>query len=362
VLLAVGLVQMLATSPRKGRLRTTLVCLSKSALGLALPYALVIAWDSARWGIRPGYWEQSALSYGGIAFAPVAEWGQRLGEWWQWARYLLPSLALIALLVGGGAALLIGGWRRRLSVGASPGKDEGGEPYAVWRQAALDTTWVAFGCGYMTLHVVLRFSVWDRYLLPLAAPIALVLARVVTHLWELIPSSPIPFSLAGRRGKADLTLMARAALVTFVCAAAAIPAWRAAHNGYPIGGEHWAYQGLDQIAAYLKEHAPPNAVLYHHWLRWHYSYYLYGTSFELRWWQSAEHLRQEAMRTPDRAQYIVLPDWATLEPYAEGLTFHLLYEAHRQDGTVSMRLYRIKVHLESGLLRGAKPPAAIPEM
>jgi hypothetical protein len=58
------------------------------------------------------------------------------------------------------------------------------------------------------------------------------------------------------------------------------------------------------------------------------------------------------VRTPDRVQYIVLPDWHTLEPYAEGLTFHLLYEAHRQDGTVSMQLYQIEVSQPTRALSG----------
>lgn len=331
---AVGLVQTLAACTKETRLRTALTCMAQGILGIALPYALVVAWDSARWGIRPGYWAQSALSYGGIAFAPLTEWGQRLGEWWQWARYLIPSPVLVALLVGGGLALLIGAWRDRHVAGTPHEEDEAAAPSAGRQQAALDMVWVGYGFGYVALHVLLRFSVWDRYLLPLAAPIAIVTARVVAHWWEKAPS------LSRKKGPAAA---ARVALVVVVCVATAIPAWRAAHNGYPIGGEHWAYQGLDQIAAYLRENAPPDAVLYHHWLRWHYSYYLYGTSFELRWWQSAEHLRQEAMRTPDRVQYIVLPDWRTLEPYAEGLTFRLLYEAHRQDGTVSMQLFQIQV-------------------
>jgi len=120
-------------------------------------------------------------------------------------------------------------------------------------------------------------------------------------------------------------------------------AWTAAQNGYPIGGEHWAYQGLDQVAAYLKQNAPPDAVLYHHWLRWHYTYYLYGTTFELRWWDSGEHLRREALRTPDRAQYIVLPDWRTLEPDVEGMAFQPVYETRRQDGSVSLSVYHIEL-------------------
>jgi len=114
-----------------------------------------------------------------------------------------------------------------------------------------------------------------------------------------------------------------------------------------VGGEHWAYQGLDQIVVYLEQHAPPDAVLYHHWLRWHYTYYLHGTTFELRWWQSGDHLHREALRTPERAQYIVLPDWRTLEPDAPGITLRPRLETKRRDGTVSLTLYQIDTHHES---------------
>jgi hypothetical protein len=116
---------------------------------------------------------------------------------------------------------------------------------------------------------------------------------------------------------------------------------KAALNGYPVGGEHWAYQGLDDVVAYLVEHAAPDAVLYHHWLRWHYTYYLQGTDFELRWWQSSEHLYREATRTPDREQYVVLPDWGTLDPRSEGIVLEPVYETRRWDGSVSFRVYRI---------------------
>ena len=141
------------------------------------------------------------------------------------------------------------------------------------------------------------------------------------------------------RGLRGLRLICAAA----VCLAACYSACTAAMNGYPVGGEHWAYQGLDQVAAYLQENAAPDAVLYHHWLRWHYTFYLYGTGFELRWWQSAEHLRQEAARTPGREQYIVLPDWRTLDPVAEGIALVPLYETVRRDGSVSLQLCRVEV-------------------
>jgi predicted membrane-bound dolichyl-phosphate-mannose-protein mannosyltransferase len=337
-------------------------------LGFALPLAGVIAWDSARWANRPSYWHQSASSYGGLAWAPPAKWGERLIEWIGWARYLAGSRVLAVLAVLGIAALLVHGRRRE------PGT----------RETRLDTLFVAYGVSYILAHTVLQFSVWDRYLLPLAPLVALLLARIVvqidratrrgmegaatsaprgmetapTHVSEPRGMETAPTHAGAPRGmetaatSTGTLCVLRVSVVPLLLRVLRISvvfllflsAWTAARNGYPIGGEHWAYQGLDQVAAYLKENAPPDAVLYHHWLRWHYSFYLYGTTFELRWWESGEHLRREALRTPERAQYIVLPDWRILDPDAEGIAFRPVYETRRQDGSVSLTVYRVEIH------------------
>jgi 4-amino-4-deoxy-L-arabinose transferase-like glycosyltransferase len=314
LVVAVGAIQLRATGARHA------AQMIKGVLGFALPFGLVLAWDSTRWATRPGYWSQSTLSYGGLSWAPVSQWSERLGEWLGWARYLAPSPPQIALLVLGSILLLVQGWRRH------PRK----------RETWLDTTFLAYGIGYLLVHTILRFSTWDRYLLPLIAPVGLILARITAGITRWLASTQ------GWRWRT--VPLAAAIAVLFL-----VPAWKAAHNGYPIGGEHWAYQGLDQVVTYLRQNAPPDAVLYHHWLRWHYSYYLHGSTFELRWWQSGEHLRREVMRAPERVQYIVLPDWRTLEPEAEGICLHPVYEAHRQDGSVSMRVYRVEVCADEAL-------------
>ena len=46
---------------------------------------------------------------------------------------------------------------------------------------------------------------------------------------------------------------------------------------------------------------------------------------------------------PAFAQYIVLPDWRTLEADAKGVTFRPVYETRRRDGSVSLSLYRIEL-------------------
>ncbi|MBN1641254.1 MAG: glycosyltransferase family 39 protein [Anaerolineae bacterium] len=511
--------------------------------GLALPVGLVTWWDAQRWAIRPGFWQQSALSYGGLGWAPVAEWGARGIEWLGWARYLVGAPLLYGLLILGAVALLAripsrprapipsrpsapipsrpsaprgddqgtdpspspspvwrGGAaptsrRRRpdggpsgrvsfraptlehrreqqvplvpplrggttgartpppappplasrldpargadpviargpsrqrdqdaccddtaralplrvthpgcpgtrsgvtpladchcegacfsrlkqspplpeepivsLAAGALPGRSRsiqrllleaipnharGADPVIARaplsapeaipnpargpsRSARLDVALIASAAAYLVAHIVLGFSIWDRYLLPLVPVASMLLARVVVRarVWACLPRAP-----AARRWARRAALL----LAALVAASALLSGLRAARNGYPVGGEHWAYQGLDQVAAYLQAHAAPDAVLYHHWLRWHYTYYLHGAPYELRWWASGEHLQREAARSPTREQYIVLPDWRTLEPDAAGLRFELLLETRRDDNSISLQLYRIHV-------------------
>jgi 4-amino-4-deoxy-L-arabinose transferase-like glycosyltransferase len=280
--------------------------------GLSIPLALTTWWDARRWYVRPGYWRQSAMSYGGLRWAPYDRWLPRLIEWNHWLRYLGGSWPLYLVLVIGSVLLVITAWRRR----ASP-------------HARIDIALVSSASAYLAAHTLFQFSIWDRYLLPLAPLAALLLARILlrARAW-LHRASPGP--------------LLRLVWTLALCYAAIWGGVNAALNGYPIGGEHWAYQGIDHIAAYLEQHAAPDAVLYHHWLRWHYSYYLYGSDIELRWWASGEHLEREALRTLDREQYIVLPDWRTVEPAAAGIELQLLYETHRRDGTTSLRLYRIQ--------------------
>lgn len=294
--------------PRKqGGLRGGMVW---ALVGFLLPWSLVTWWDSARWHIRPGYWDQSALSYGGLAWAPIAGWPARLIDWLGWARYLAGGWVLGLIFVIGVIGLLVLKHR---------------ETRLLTKAWFLNGLWTTFIAGYLGLHIVLNFSVWDRYLLPLAAPVALLGAQIIQRVGHAC-------SVTFRSSHAKSVTYGVIVLLALAIG------WRAAFNGYPIGGEHWAYQGIDRIAAYLKANAAPNSVLYHHWLRWHYTYYLHGADFELRWWRDGAHLRQEAGRTdPAREQYIVLPDWRPLDPAVEGVRFDPILEAER------LTLYRVVV-------------------
>jgi len=330
-------------SESKRNLREGAQRLLLAVVGFAIPFALVTWWDSARWEVRPGYWRQSALSYGGLAWAEPSRWGARALEWGSWARYLVGSPLLYLLLLAGTLVPCVS-WLARLarpgrcgSARSSPGFSRFGTFSGAARPAKAltpdrwaDTVLAGYALAYVGFHTVLQFSVWDRYLLPLAPLAALLLARTVERgaAW-----------LA--RGGAGPRL--RALCLWAVVALALVSGGRAALSGYPVGGEHWAYQGLDRVVAYLVENAAPDAAVYHHWLRWHYTFYLYDTGFELRWWESAEHLAREARRTPDREQYLVLPGWGALDPSSEGVVLEPVYETQRRDGSTSFRVYRVRL-------------------
>ncbi|MBN1935647.1 MAG: glycosyltransferase family 39 protein [Anaerolineae bacterium] len=315
-----------------------------SALGFFVPWGIVTWWDSVRWQIRPGYWDQSALSYGGLVWAPAGEWSPRFVEWLGWARYLAGSTITSVAFAAGVVTLLVWSWRRRPRT----------------RETWLDTLWSAAILAYLVFHSVLAFSIWDRYLLPLAVPVALLSARIVTSADRALgrmtqrlrhATSP-PYSEAGERAQrirpaASVTYkvlnIARGGVPYLVAGVVLAFGIRAAINAYPIGGEHWAYQGVDEVTDYLKESAASNAVLYHHWLRWHYTFYLHGTDLELRWWQDGAHLRQEARKSPNREQYIVLPAWRPLDPSIDGVRFVPLLETRRRDGSTSLLLCRVEL-------------------
>ncbi len=310
VLIPVVLIVSIMSVPTARWRRVIGLCAAFVA-GLAIPWGLVTWWDSARWAIRPGYWEQSILSYGGLTWTPPAKWPQRFFEWLSWARYLVGGW-------GGSLLLLLGGLKDEYEVEVRLGP----RPTNRWSIIL----WTTFILIYILLHTILSFSTWDRYLLPMAAPVAWLGGRAIQAGSQLLRR--ISSHVQSAFGLAVLLIAVSVGL-------------RAAFNGYPVGGEHWAYQGIDQIAAYLQTHAAPDAVLYHHWLRWHYSYYLHNSTFELRWWQNGEHLRREARRTdPAREQYIVLPDWRPLDPTVAGIRFEPILQTER------LTLYRVIVESE----------------
>lgn len=202
-----------------------------------------------------------------------------------------------------------------------------------------DFTLSGFTLTFLAGYWLLAFNVWDRYLLALTPIVALLLSRVIDRLTYFVMRIPL---LATRNTEYALRI------VLLLSAFSLLPsALVASRSGYPIGGDHGAYDGIDQIAETLRQ-VPPGSVLYDHWLSWELGFYLFDGPAYMVWMPGpealADDLRAFGATSP---RYIVSPAW---ESFAEtkaaieaaGFTVEPIQTTRRRDGSLSFTLYQIK--------------------
>jgi hypothetical protein len=356
---------------------------------------LAIGWDVAR-ARQPGFLAQSLASYGGLSLAPLTIWGRLLG-FWNLLRYATGSSVLnVALLVGLPLLVIVDlidalPWRKLdplpqpLSLKgrgeqASPlplrgrgkqtlpfslkgraeqtsffsltgrgeqtrpfslrGRGEQAEPPSPSKgegrgegQAQADLVLLAFTMLFLLGHSLVAFQVWDRYLLGLVPLLALLLARALTLPQRLLKHWPLPNFLS--------TLF-----VLWMLSFTLHPIRDAAASRFPIGGDHGAYQGIEQVVG-LFQSIPADTTLYHRWLGWHWHFYLWGSPYDFRAWTSPADLAAQAAARPGARRYVVFPSWhssteARLALAEDGLTLREVHRAFRDDGSVSFIVYRIE--------------------
>lgn len=291
--------------------------LARLGLGFALVAAAVVAWDAARVQ-RPGFWQQSLIAYGRLAPAAPASLAERGADWLRlvgmfWAS---PWINVMA-----GAALAA--WLILAAAGRAP------------RPTGMDALLALFFLGYLALHWLLTFQVWDRYLLPLVPLAALLVARALVALARAPGGGRTG---AGRAG----VVAAGLALVVGLAG----PLGHAANSGLPVGGDHGAYDGIDELAEAIRAEAPAGAVLYHHWLGYHYRFYLHEAPLRLHWYPDVQDLVHDATVYRREPRYIAFPSFRDGSAAADALRaagMELLpaYETRRRDGSESFRLYRL---------------------
>ena len=134
---------------------------------------------------------------------------------------------------------------------------------------------LAVACGWLAIHVTLSFSIWLRYLLPLAPLLCMVLPC-------LLPRMVKPVSFRG------LLLLLAASIV--LCAEALyIP--RTQLQYLPTGPRTKELAGLPETVQQLQATAPPGSVLLEREFSWHYLYLLHGdTVLSRQWFADADHL------------------------------------------------------------------------
>ncbi|MBN1956135.1 MAG: hypothetical protein JW900_13950 [Anaerolineae bacterium] len=306
---------VLVTEVRRGGLR--LLPVARGVLGFLAVLGLVVLWDQVRvvQGAQ-GFWQTGVLGYGGLRTIWPGEWSARLWAWGEWLRYLPGSLPLDLLLVGGAALLVVRGLRRR-----------------DWR-ALYDLALVLFCLLYLGVHWLWAFPTWDRYLLPLALLAGVLLGRIASRLVRRVSAVP-------RRG-----LWVEVGCWALLVIGLAVPAARAVGGAVPVGAGLAAYDGMERLAGFLWQ-LPEGAVLYHHWLGWQYSFYLFDGPLYLAYWPTPAWLAQDVrVFGPAGPRYIAFPAWESparveRELAAVGYRLELVLTVEGREGKPRFRLFRL---------------------
>jgi hypothetical protein len=163
----------------------------------------------------------------------------------------------------------------------------------------------AWALGFLLLHVVSTVQVWDRYLLPLAPVLAILVGG-----WA-----------AAASGKWRPSTRMIASLILLVLLT--LPAVTAARGGFPIGADHGDYDGLNEALAWVVAQGPEKQLLYHNVLGWNARYTLYdgvqAAQVELRWFASSAALADNAAKSAWLPRTLILPDWAPVPYLASAL-------------------------------------------
>jgi 4-amino-4-deoxy-L-arabinose transferase-like glycosyltransferase len=287
-------------------------------IGLMIPLVVVLVWDRLRGGVP--FWVQQTANYGGIRPAYPGEVLPRLVSWASWLPYFFGWPLLIVLMIGL-PVLLVHDLTRAART---------------W-SAAFDISLMAFALGYFFLHWLLAFPTWDRYLLGLVPVMCVLLGRL---------ASLVAGWLALRIRSSQV---AGLVVVIFVAALMVPPAAQATQSALPVGGDHGPHDGIDCVAAYLRE-LPKGMVVYDHWLGWTLRYYLWDAPAYVAYFATPGWLAEDLHvfgRTSPR--YIVFPaDESTTRVERaiapEGFGLMPVLSTHDRHGQPTFTLYRIDAH------------------
>lgn len=243
--LVVGL-GMVACARPDSKTRLVLLDGARFLAGLGFVIALLILWDSVR-RVDVGFWVASfGVNNPGRLIRSSEVWPRALA-WLRWLNYFggwLPASLLILLAVAAAAAPGLT-WKRHT------------------RESAAAAILLTYTLGYLVVHWLVAFPLFDRYLLPLVPLVALLAGwggSLLIDRWA---------------GRGPLrTVPVRAILAAGLLVLMAGPAIRASQGAYPVGGDHGAHDGIEQVAAYLNE-LPDGSVVYYQSVGWLLNYYLF---------------------------------------------------------------------------------------
>lgn len=320
--LALGWLTLPPTATVREALRQLWRIVLPLLFGLALVTLLILIWDTVR---HPpiGFWDQGYSDNMPGRFIRANEIGPRARAWLDLLHYTTATPALNIVFIIGLPVLWFFNLRRPSRI------------------ALADILLAGYLLLFLAAYWLLAFNVWDRYLVPLLPLLALLFARVIYGLLQIAQHWASSLRFAHSALPLIFLLLPSSFLLLLLPATL-----RAAHSGYPIGGDHGAYDGIDDVARFIRT-LPPEGVLYDHWLSWEFNYYLFDRLLFVAWFPTPEALTTDLRAFGhSSSRYFVVPSWeADAEMRAAaaraGFEFVSLHTATRRDGSTSFTLYQL---------------------
>jgi len=354
---------LLLTLPASATLQLTLRRLASAArpilISLIIAALVIFSWDAVRHA-PVGFWQQGYTDNAPGRFVRANEVWPRASAWLNLLHYFTASRLLNGLFILGLPLLLLVDLRQASRVTLA--------------DLSLTTYLLLYLAGYW----LLAFNIWDRYLLPILPLLALLLARIADGLWRMADSRwqmadgkwqmadslrhitssrATVLRLAQRSFVSRSGPPSRAAVLrrssfflhpsSFILLLLLLPsALTASHSGYPIGGDHSAYDGLDETVRFIHT-LPTQGVLYDHWLNWEWNFYLFDSPLYVAWFPSPDSLATDLLSFGRASpRYLAVPAWesdAEVRTAAErvGFKFISLHTSYRRDGSASITVYQL---------------------
>ncbi len=291
-------------------------------IALLLAALIIFGWDFLR-RAPIGFWEQGYADNWPGRLVRANEVLPRARAWLDWLRYFTGSSTLNLLLLLGLPSLLASAIRRPS------------------RASLADLLLAGYLLFYLAAYWLLAFNVWDRYLLPILPLFAILFARIAwlmaDGLWRITDGL---WRIADRLWHiANLLPLLLSLFLIY-------PAIVAARSGYPVGGDHGAYEGIDNAARFIQA-LPEGGVLYDHWLSWQWNFYLFDGPLYVAWFPTPDALATDlAAFGRVSPRYLVVPAWeADTEVRAAaaqvGFEFVPVHTSARRDGSTAFVVYQL---------------------
>ena len=262
--------------------------------GLALIVLPILYWDSLRWSVAPSPWDMGLRNYGELGIVSLPQWSDRVTRIAQLLWYVTANNVVWIVLVAALVLLVLYTRSARLSL------PKWNAMIAAPNSGARINNFGLLLCGwigaYWAIHAVANLPLWDRYFLPIAPAFAILAGGIGVRILSASSS------------------LWRRILITLWILILLPSAVQAARGELPIGSDHGAYNGLQEVFTWLDTHSPQGAVLYHQALSWHLQFYFYENSreYRIRWFASPVALADDATKMPQRAKFVIVPVWRPL--------------------------------------------------